>query len=155
MKYRGGWERTLKLPASSRRVPAMPSRHAATQGRPAHPDHTGYSLRKLEFRGPRNLRNRSDSDFAEEKDPIRVLFFRDHEKPGANAAGGAMDAGARGRRSWAAWDGQDGRDGTGGTGRDGAAGLWGATAGFGVCPWAATHHATWADGLLTMKARVT
>ena len=65
----------------------------------------------------------------EEKHLIRVLFFRDHEKPGVNAADGRR-AGAWG------W-------------------LWGATAGFGVCPWAATHHATWADGLLTMKARVT
>jgi len=64
----------------------------------------------------------------EEKHPIRVLFFRDHEKPGVNATGGA---------------------------RNGDGWLWGATAGFGVCPWAATHHATWADGLLTMKARVT
>jgi hypothetical protein len=76
----------------------------------------------------------------EEECPIRVFFFRDHEKPGVNAAGGAPD------RRPATWRG---------TARDGAAGLWGATAGFGVCPWAATHHATWADGLLTMKARVT
>ncbi len=43
----------------------------------------------------------------------------------------------------------------GGAGWDGTGRLWGATAGFGVSPWAATHHATWADGLLTMKARVT
>jgi len=111
--------RTAKLPASSRR-PGAPDCSALSPARAAmnpvpppavrrvmppccHAGPPGASesrrefLLKQEFSGPRNLRNRGDSVLTEEKHPIRVLFFRDHGKPGVNAARGGR-ASRRGPR---------------------------------------------------------
>jgi len=43
---------------------------------------------------PAKPRNRGDSVLTEEKHLIRVLFFRDHEKPGVNAADGRRAGGS-------------------------------------------------------------